>query len=521
MLKLLTSTAYGGHHVNPIKNPLLFKTLSQLTGSNRSSLELGCHAFCSSQSDYAADSKAAKSDSDTKSSSGVVSKASKLDDYQTRGISEYAVRKRVLEISHSMMNGWGEESQGGRSQITPEMANNFPDEFHGATPIWFGGLGCEDTLVQEGLYPPLNLTYTPTQEHFNKIESKFQEERQKQLYSTENTKALTTHETPTTTEKLKAMNFEISKITIGEWTHKSVYPHDLIAKFYFAKKRLMWEILDEDSKLKRKIEMQWSDVLSFRASFPPQNETGTLEVELGKCPTFFLEVNPQRAKHTQWKQLDQDFTPGQSASKYRRHTLQISPGDLKMNLEKLVSAVSFWSKLAKVNFPTLPQSLYFDNGNSNNNGNSNLCPNGNCTTLGINGNHLYPQGLGHVPVENVNFNMATELCPNNQMNPIFQDDHQDETMSQLPGMQVTHPSSQHINMGRYIISGSHFNNPMIPDDCHTSNTGKLRGPYLQDILAQEEVIQNKKCIRQFQTNGEYCNCNQCFNNINGSLPPDS
>lgn len=76
----------------------------------------------------------------------------------------------------------------------------------------------------------------------------------------------------------------------------------------------------------------------------------------------------------------------------RRHTLQISPGDLKMNLEKLVSAVSFWSKLAKVNFPTLPQSLYFDNGNSNNNGNSNLCPNGNCTTLGINGNHLYPQG---------------------------------------------------------------------------------------------------------------------------------
>lgn len=134
------------------------------------------------------------------------------------------------------------------------------------------------------------MTYTPTQEHFNKIESKFQEERQKQLYSTENTKALTTHETPTTTEKLKAMNFEISKITIGEWTHKSVYPHDLIAKFYFAKKRLMWEILDEDSKLKRKIEMQWSDVLSFRASFPPQNETGTLEVEV-VCNTSYIYIS--------------------------------------------------------------------------------------------------------------------------------------------------------------------------------------------------------------------------------------
>ena len=29
------------------------------------------------------------------------------------------------------------------------MANNLPDEFHGATPIWFVGLGGEDTLVQE------------------------------------------------------------------------------------------------------------------------------------------------------------------------------------------------------------------------------------------------------------------------------------------------------------------------------------------------------------------------------------
>lgn len=67
---------------------------------------------------------------------------------------------------------------------------------------------------------------------------------------------------------------------IGEWTHKSVYPDDLKAKFYFAKKRLMWEILDEDSKLKRKIEIQWSDVLSLRASYSPQNETGVLEVEV-------------------------------------------------------------------------------------------------------------------------------------------------------------------------------------------------------------------------------------------------
>lgn len=124
------------------------------------------------------------------------------------------------------------------------------------------------------------MTYTPTLEHFNKIESKLQEERQNPRYSTENTKTLTTYETPKNIEKQKAMNFQISKIMIGEWTHKSVYPDDLKAKFYFAKKRLMWEILDEDSKLKRKIEIQWSDVLSLRASYSPQNETGVLEVEV-------------------------------------------------------------------------------------------------------------------------------------------------------------------------------------------------------------------------------------------------
>ncbi|KAL0900798.1 hypothetical protein Bca101_084759 [Brassica carinata] len=422
-----------------------------------------------------------------------------------------------------MMNRWGEESQGGPSQLTAE-----------------------------GLYPSLNLNYTPTREHFNKIESTLQEDRQKPPHSTENTKNLTTtHETPKNIEKPKAMNFQISKIIIGEWTHKSVYPDDLKAKLYFAKRRLMWEILDEDSRLKRKIEIQWSDVLSFRANIDPQDATGTLEVELGKCPTFFMEINPQAGKHTQWKQLDQDFTLGQSASKYRRHTLHVFPGDLKRNLDKLVSADSFWSNLAKVNFPTLPQSLYFDNGNSNNNGNSNLSPYGHCRTLGINGNsdlcRHYPQGLNHVPVENVDFNMVTDFCANNQMNSFFQDIHQNETMSQLPGMQVTYPSSQLNNMGS-SFNWSHSNNPiLIQDERQTSNTGELRGsqasaqetqpnsmifphpkdlavpehgPYLRDIFAQEEVIQNMKCIRQFQTNGE-CYCNQCFNNVNGSLPPDS
>ncbi|KAF8089655.1 hypothetical protein N665_0500s0021 [Sinapis alba] len=94
MLKLLSSTAYGVHHANPssrlgsnpVKTPL-FKALSQLTGWNRSPHELSRRAFCSNQSDAAADPKADVSNpevSDTKSSSAVVvSTTTSLDDYQT------------------------------------------------------------------------------------------------------------------------------------------------------------------------------------------------------------------------------------------------------------------------------------------------------------------------------------------------------------------------------------------------------------------------------------------------------
>jgi len=39
-------------------------------------------------------------------------------------------------------------------------------------------------------------------------------------------------------------------------------------------------------------------------------------VQLKKRPTFFTETNPQAGKHTQWKQLDYDFT-GDQASYYR------------------------------------------------------------------------------------------------------------------------------------------------------------------------------------------------------------
>jgi hypothetical protein len=39
-----------------------------------------------------------------------------------------------------------------------------------------------------------------------------------------------------------------------------------VAKCYFAKHKLVWEVLD--GGLKNKIEIQWSDIVAIKANFP-------------------------------------------------------------------------------------------------------------------------------------------------------------------------------------------------------------------------------------------------------------
>lgn len=61
---------------------------------------------------------------------------------------------------------------------------------------------------------------------------------------------------------------------------------DLIAKVYYAKHKLVWEVLD--GPLKSKIEVQWSDIAAIRA-FIQEGQPGILEIEVRSChmpPTF-------------------------------------------------------------------------------------------------------------------------------------------------------------------------------------------------------------------------------------------
>lgn len=52
---------------------------------------------------------------------------------------------------------------------------------------------------------------------------------------------------------------------------------DLVAKCYFAKRKLVWEVLEDG--LKSKIEIQWSDISAIKADFC-ENQPGILGVEV-------------------------------------------------------------------------------------------------------------------------------------------------------------------------------------------------------------------------------------------------
>lgn len=132
-------------------------------------------------------------------------------------------------------------------------------------------------------------------------------------------------------DKLKASNFPACYLKIGKWECSSIYEGDLVAKCYYAKRKLVWEVLDNG--LKSKIEIQWSDITGLKANLPDKGPA-SLHIEISRTPLFFRETNPQPRKHTLW-QSTSDFTGGQ-ASICRRHLLQFSEGVLNRHFEKLI-----------------------------------------------------------------------------------------------------------------------------------------------------------------------------------------
>ncbi|XP_078433678.1 uncharacterized protein LOC144704968 [Wolffia australiana] len=159
-------------------------------------------------------------------------------------------------------------------------------------------------------------------------------------------------------DKIKASNFPATILRIGTWECVSRYEGDLVAKCYFAKRKLVWEVLD--GGLKSKIEIQWSDILDIKASYA-ENSPGTLDIVLARQPLFFRETNPQPRKHTLW-QATSDFTGGQ-ASKHRKHFLRVPQGLLSKHFEKLIQCDARLNSLSRQPEIVL-DSPYFDSSRS-------------------------------------------------------------------------------------------------------------------------------------------------------------
>ncbi|KAM3290755.1 hypothetical protein P3S67_019044 [Capsicum chacoense] len=150
-------------------------------------------------------------------------------------------------------------------------------------------------------------------------------------------------------EKLKASNFPARKLQVGDWERISKHEGDLIAKYYYAKRKLVWEILD--GPLKNKIEIQWSDIIAIRAITPKGDHPGVLEIELNEPPILYRETNPQPRKHTLWQQ-SADFTGGQVGI-HRRHCVTFPPGILDKHYEKLLGFDSRLNELSKKPYPSI------------------------------------------------------------------------------------------------------------------------------------------------------------------------
>ncbi|PON35448.1 hypothetical protein TorRG33x02_351320 [Trema orientale] len=112
----------------------------------------------------------------------------------------------------------------------------------------------------------------------------------------------------TTDSNNKASHVDASFIRIGSWKRAAQNSKDLVAKIYFGKRRLVWEILERG--LKSKIEIQWEHIVGMRV-FLEENGSVIFEVELSRPPLFCKEVYPLPMRHTLWD-LASDFTDGQA-----------------------------------------------------------------------------------------------------------------------------------------------------------------------------------------------------------------
>ncbi|KAK9115151.1 hypothetical protein Syun_021948 [Stephania yunnanensis] len=208
-----------------------------------------------------------------------------------------------------------------------------------------------------GTTSPLGLTLTKTPSFLELVESKISKKYDSTSADESSDESKKRKAKNGEVEKLKASNISASRLRIGLFERESKNDGDLVAKCYYAKRKLVWEMLE--GGLKNKIEINWSEITAIKAVFP-KNQPSVLEIQLSHMPSFQRESDPQPRKHTIWHATP-DFTGGQ-ASLNRMHWIQFREGELEKHYEKLLQCDKRLLMLSQKPFPYYDPPL-FDNKN--------------------------------------------------------------------------------------------------------------------------------------------------------------
>lgn len=136
----------------------------------------------------------------------------------------------------------------------------------------------------------------------------------------------------------QAEHIPVKKLSIGTWNLLAKYDEHVLLSFYWAERKLVWEVLHLG--VVRKMEVDFEDIAQItHSSGADEMQPEKLTIELHRPPRFFKE-NPPSAVSGGSQEVNYvyttDFTNGQ-ASTESRHLLLFDPGAITRETAKMLT----------------------------------------------------------------------------------------------------------------------------------------------------------------------------------------
>ena len=136
----------------------------------------------------------------------------------------------------------------------------------------------------------------------------------------------------------QAEHIPVKKLSIGTWNLLAKYDEHVLLSFYWAERKLVWEVLHLG--VVRKMEVDFEDIAQItHSSGADEMQPEKLTIELHRPPRFFKE-NPPSAVSGGSQEVNYvyttDFTNGQ-ASTESRHVLLFDPGAITRETAKMLT----------------------------------------------------------------------------------------------------------------------------------------------------------------------------------------